>query len=274
MFEKFSEVPVYLWLFVGVALLAGGLVYLWARRKGSRNALLFIIAAATLALAALMVFAMPAFDMEDGAVPNVMYSPIFWGIVVCGVGFAVMYLAMRKVEWTARMLTVGSICVALAFVLSYMTILKMPQGGRVTPASMLPIIVFSWIYGPGPGMAAGMIYGVMQLLQEAYVVHPIQFLLDYILPFAMLGLAGFFRGKRGLTVGTVVSILARAMCHFVSGWVFFGSYAPEGQHAILYSLGYTGSYMLPELAICTVIVLMPRVSTLLQQVKQKQAALA
>jgi thiamine transporter len=41
--------------------------------------------------------------------------------------------------------------------------------------------------------------------------------------------------------------------HFLSGVLIFGSYAPEGQSAAVYSLIYNGSYMLPEMILTTLV---------------------
>lgn len=182
-----------------------------------------------------------------------------------------MYFALRKRAWSTRMLTTGAICVSLAFVLSCVTLFKLPQGGSVTPASMLPIMIFAYIYGPGPGMAIGALEGVLQLLQDAYVLHPIQLMLDYILPFALLGISGFFRNQRTFPLGIVVATLLRGVCHFISGWLYFGAYAPAGMLPVVYSLQYNASYILPEAAICVAIVLIPRVSAMLKHLQLQRA---
>ncbi len=59
-------------------------------------------------------------------------------------------------------------------------------------------------------------------------------------------------------MGTVVAVLARFLCHFVSGVVFFASYAPEGWNPYLYSASYNAAYLVPSLAVAlvTVVVLL------------------
>lgn len=101
--------------------------------------------------------------------------------------------------------------------------------------------------------------------------------LDYFVAFTVLGLAGMFKGKikndvGAITVGSVVAVLLRLVAHFLSGWILWGSYAEwfftdvmnngfgqsvlqnlSGQPlAIVYSLVYNSSYMLPELAVTIV----------------------
>ena len=73
---------------------------------------------------------------------------------------------------TTRMLVQGALCIALAFVLSYIKLFSMPMGGSITLFSMLPIFVFAWMYGPAAGLLAGFAYSLLQVVQGAYVVHP------------------------------------------------------------------------------------------------------
>ena len=58
----------------------------------------------------------------------------------------------------------------------------------------------------------------------------------------------------GFGAGAFLVNLARFVCSFLSGWIIWGSYAPEGQPAWLYSLLYNGGYMLPNALICTVVI--------------------
>ena len=86
-------------------------------------------------------------------------------------------------------------------------------------------------------------------------MHPLQVLLDYPLAFGVLGLAGLFMPTvRGAIVGATVAVLARFACHFLSGVVFFASYAPDGWNPFLYSAAYNAAYLLPSLGIVLVVV--------------------
>jgi len=71
------------------------------------------------------------------------------------------------------------------------------------------------------------------------------------LAFGVLGLAGFFRDSPLL--GVIIGVATRFCSHFVSGIVFFASYAPAGMSAYEYSAIYNGSFLLPELIITTII---------------------
>ena len=219
----------------------------------------------------LFAFALPTIEPEEGAstAAAFLYSPIFWSILVAILGVVCIVLLLRRQKWTIQMLSTGALCVALAFVLSCLTLYRMPNGGSITPASMLPILVFAWIYGPIPGIAAGTMDGIMQLVQGAYVIHPMQFLLDYILPFAVLGIAGLFRKDNQLPFGIVLGSAARFIIHVLSGVIYFASSAPAGQSPLLYSLGYNATYLVPELIICLAIVLVPRMKHALIRIKHE-----
>ncbi len=169
---------------------------------------------------------------------------------------------MKRV-FSTRVLAYGAMVIALAFVLSFIRVVKLPNGGSVTLASMLPLIVFAFIAGPKAGMIAGLGYGMLQYVQEPYFVHWAQFLLDYPLAFAMLGAAGFY--KRNIYIAAGIAGLGRLICHFISGVVFFAEYA-EG-NVYLYSLVYNGSYILPEIILGIVILLLPGMKQVISRAK-------
>ena len=188
---------------------------------------------------------------------------ILAALVILGV---VLYIMTRdQKKWSTRMLANASLCIALAFILSYVKLYEMPQGGSVTLASMLPIFMFAYAYGVGPGMLVGMAYGLLQFIQDAYFVHPVELLLDYPLAFAMLGLAGLagsISDKWGIVPGIVIGTLGRFLCAFLSGVIFFGMYAPEGQNVLVYSAVYNGFYLIPEACICIVLAMIPQIRQL------------
>lgn len=168
----------------------------------------------------------------------------------------VMYFISKKTAYNTRVLTYGAISIALSFVLSYVKLFQMPNGGTITPGSMLPLFAFAGFAGPGAGIAAGLCYGLLQSAQDFFAVSPIQYILDYPLAFAMLGLAGFFR--KNIFVGSIVGAFGRFVCHFISGIVFFAEYAGS-QNVIIYSLVYNLSYIVPDLAISLVILAVPAI---------------
>ena len=153
-----------------------------------------------------------------------------------------------------KILTEVVAMVALAGILEFISgfiPFTMPEGGRVTLAAMVPIFFVAVRRGPRVGILAGIAFGLVVLIEEPFVYHPIQFLLDYPLAFGALGLAGFFR-KLPL-VGVAVGIAGRFVCHFISGLVFFASYAPAGMNPALYSAIYNAWYLIPELVISEIV---------------------
>ena len=154
-----------------------------------------------------------------------------------------------------RVLTEAAIALALAFVLGLIKVFQMPMGGSIS-LEMIPLILLALRQGPLVGIVAGSAYGLLDLAIEPFVVHPVQVLLDYPLAFGALGLAGFFQPTvRGAVMGTVIAVLARFLCHFISGVVFFASYAPEGWNVYIYSAAYNAAYLIPSLIVAVVVVL-------------------
>jgi thiamine transporter len=153
-----------------------------------------------------------------------------------------------------RVLAEAALAVALAFVLGLIKVLQMPFGGSIS-LDMVPLILLALRQGPFVGIVAGAAYGLLDLAIEPVALHPVQVLFDYPLAFGVLGLAGFFAPTvRGAILGTVVAVLARFLCHFVSGIVFFASYAPEGWNPYVYSAAYNLAYLVPSLIIALVVV--------------------
>lgn len=157
-----------------------------------------------------------------------------------------------------RVLTVCSACVALALLLSNVKLFVMPQGGSVTACSMFFIVLAGYWFGPVTGFLTGVALGLLQLALGAYVVHPVQLLMDYPLAFGALGLSGFFRKmKFGLPIGYIVGVTGRFLMSFLAGFIFFSSYAPEGQWPVLYSAIYNFSYIWPEALFTLVVISIP-----------------
>jgi thiamine transporter len=153
-----------------------------------------------------------------------------------------------------RVLAEAALAVALAFVLGLIKVFQMPFGGSIS-LEMVPLLLLALRQGPWVGIVAGATYGLLDLAIEPVALHPVQVVFDYPLAFGVLGLAGFFQPTvRGAILGTVVAVLARFLCHFISGVVFFASYAPEGWNPYLYSAAYNAAYLVPSLVIALIAV--------------------
>lgn len=232
----------------------------------------------------------PADDLDSGeaAASEPAVQPIVeklvethwytYAVVVVLILFAAaMIIAGKKTLWDTRTLAYAALCIALSYILSCVRLYRFSFGGSITLVSMLPIVAFALARGPMQGIVVGCAYGLLQLVQDFYVSHPIQLLLDYPLAFAALGIAGFvkylpIRDRAKLPVAVVLAAAGRYLIHTISGAVFFGMYADPGQTALAYSLTYNIGYMGPDAAICLVVSLIPFTEHIWKQMRGKAKA--
>ena len=159
-----------------------------------------------------------------------------------------------------RMLCEGAIMVALALVLNQLKIFRLPNGGSIT-LEMLPIFFYAVRWGVGPGLLAGFAFGLLQMFIDGAIAWGWQsLLLDYLVAFTPLGLAGLFKGQRwGIFAGTVLGSVVRFIVHFISGITIYAIVAPTELFNMtftspwMYSLAYNGSYMAIDMALCLVV---------------------
>ena len=180
--------------------------------------------------------------------------------VVAALGVIVLMVGGSKKKWTAKMIAFGALSIALSFVLSCVRLYRMPTGGSVTPGSMLPLMLFSVSFGVGPGLLAGLAYGLLQYLQGGWWLNVWQFLLDYLLAFACLGLAGIAHGKKDkwLYLSIPIAALGRAVCAILAGLMWVADTPVEElaigsvqfRSPLLYSMVYNGAYLIPDTLIC------------------------
>ena len=182
---------------------------------------------------------------------------------------AVSSAPVSRVSITTRQLVFSAAAMALGIVTSMIKMFELPTGGAVTLCSMLFIVLIGYWYGPKVGICTAFAYGLLQFILEPIFYTIPQMLIDYPLAFGALGLSGFFsQSKHGLIKGYIVAVLGRYFFAFLSGVVFFGSYAPEGMNTALYSFIYNGSYICTEAVITLILISLPPVSKALQQMKR------
>ena len=170
-------------------------------------------------------------------------------------------MSESKDRFTTKIIAEIVTFVALATALSYIKLFELAQGGSVTAGSMVPILWLALRRGAKVGLFAAAVYGVVQLVVQPFIFHPVQVIIDYPVAFGALGLAGFFQTRPFL--GVNIGILGRFLAHFISGIVFFASYAGE-LHPLVYSAIYNGSYLLPELVISIYIIYLLQESKILR----------
>ncbi len=191
----------------------------------------------------------------ETAVKKLVETPLtVWIAILVLVALGVILLAVTRTSknWNAKMLSFAALSIALSFVLSCIRLYRMPQGGSVTPASMLPLMLFSAAFGVGPGLLAGLVYGILQYLQGGWFLNVWQFALDYLLAFAALGLAGLARKlpeKWGLYLAMLIAVIGRALSATLAGIMFWDT-APWA------SLVYNGTYLIPDVVICMILAAM------------------
>lgn len=173
-------------------------------------------------------------------------------------------------RFSARQLVFSAMAVALAMVTSMIKVVDMPMGGSVTLFSMLFICLIGYWYGLKGGLMTAVAYGFLQLIVDPYIISIPQMLTDYIFAFGALGLSGIFSGsKYGLIKGYVIGVLGRYFFTFLSGMIFFGSYASNyNMSAPIYSLTYNGAYIGTEAAVTLILVALPPVAKGLARVKE------
>jgi thiamine transporter len=154
-------------------------------------------------------------------------------------------------QWDVPLIAELAVAVGLAAALGQFRAFTMPQGGSVS-LEMLPIVIVAIRRGVVPGAVAGGLYGLLQLvLPGAFVYHWAQAALDYPLAYAALGAAGLVgvRGWKTLVGAVVAGSAARLIFHFLSGLIFFPTYAPSWEWPWLYALTYNLLFLVPEAAI-------------------------
>ena len=164
-----------------------------------------------------------------------------------------------KKGFDSKSISYAAVCIALSFALSYISPIHMPQGGSVTIGSLVPLMIYSYMFGTKKGVFAGFVYGLLQIIQDPWLIHPAQMLLDYPIAFAAIGLSGMFAHIKKLeklpqlqiALGGIVASVLRFAAHLFSG-VFAFSYLAPDVDAWIYSLGYNATYVFPDIAIAIV----------------------
>lgn len=156
-----------------------------------------------------------------------------------------------------RMIAEAGVAIAIAQVLSFITLFHMPQGGSIKAASLVPLMIFAYRWGGTRGIWAGVVYGVLHfLLGFKSSIHYLSIILDYLVAYGAIGVCGYFKDNMtGLVSGSIVAIALRWFASVTSGAVVFASYAPQGQNPWIYSMIYNASYMVPD-GILNIIVLL------------------
>ncbi|MDE7439789.1 MAG: energy-coupled thiamine transporter ThiT [Clostridia bacterium] len=161
----------------------------------------------------------------------------------------------------------AGVCLAASFALSFVKFSPVQYGGSITLASFVPLLVYSYKFGPVKGTLAGLILGLFNFISDPYILTPLTFVLDYLLAFASIGLMGFAPkfGKLSITakvsLGTVLVYVARFIFHLVSGFIYFAQDSVwvnlPAENMFVYSFIYQCVYLPADcvIAVCVLIAL-------------------
>ncbi len=188
-----------------------------------------------------------------------------------------------------------AILIAATVILSFIKIYEAPLGGSVTLFSMVPLMIISIRHGLGWGLGSAFIFSIFKLWMGAgnFAYVPtltgiiVVILLDYIVAYTSIGLAGAFRKfkfakneKTNLTVIALIGVsfacVVRFMSHFVNGAVVWYEITKnlEWNEYVqtvgmwLYSFVYNITYLGPETLMTLVAV--PVIVTVLGIMKKQE----
>lgn len=272
-FEDFREFGVFTVIFLAI-MIVGGVLAIVKKQHAKRIMLITGASGAATLIAALVTFAVKGTSFavfSDIGLSTGLYTGMIALLLIFMV--VVMVITGRKKPWTPRDIAFAAMCVAMSFILSCIKLFSMPQGGTVTPASLLPMMIYTVAFGPARGMVVGCAYGLLQLFQGAYVIHPMQLLVDYPMAFGALALGGFVNyirmpEKLKLPAAVVLGYIGRYIMAVLSGVIFFAEYAGE-QGAMIYSIVYNISYLAPDCLACALVACIPGFGRIINTLRKR-----
>ena len=190
------------------------------------------------------------------------------GIVILLALIFVISAFNKKARDTKRIAFAG-ICVCMSFTLAIIKFSPVQYGGSITIASFVPILIYAYVYGPIDGFLVGLIHGLLNFVEDPYILTPATFIFDYLLAFMSVGVMGFFgkmrRKEKGclpIVLGCVAVFSLRFASHLVSGmiffmqnavWVSFPNWATG--NAFIYSFIYQCVYIPADALIATAVLI-------------------
>ena len=211
--------------------------------------------------------------VEENFTDLVTYTSIAL-IVILLIAVGVM-LARKKLA--TQDIAYAGVAISISFVLSFLKVTPVLYGGSITLASLAPLLIYAYYFGFAKALVCGLIYGLLQFIQDPYILTPATFTLDYLLAFASVSVMGLFSkaslNAKTVTLGTILSILCRFVMYFISGILYFnhGSIWVNlpANSAVSYSLLYQTVYLIPDLVICLAVMLVLLKTRVLEQIKPR-----
>lgn len=188
--------------------------------------------------------------------------------IVIIVGLMILVAITDKKKMDINVMIKTAILIAIAYVLNQLTLFRMPQGGSVTPFSMLFIVLVGYLFGPKQGVLAGIVFGLLDLLMKPYVIHPVQLILDYPLAFGALGLGAILRNQNhGLMKTYLFGILGRFIVSSLSGIIFFMDVTNGVWAGLITAILYNFTYIAAEGFITILILFVLQVNKIFDKYK-------
>ncbi len=188
--------------------------------------------------------------------------------IVVIVALMILVAITDKKKMDISIMIKTAMLIAIAYVLNQLTLFRMPQGGSVTPFSMLFIVLVGYLFGPKQGVLAGVVFGLLDLLMKPYVIHPVQLILDYPLAFGALGLGAMLRNQNhGLIKTYLLGILGRFIISSISGIIFFLDSTNGVWAGLITAIGYNFTYIAAEGFLTVLILFVPQLNKLFEKFK-------
>ena len=158
------------------------------------------------------------------------------------------------------------VMIALATVLSFLEIQLGANGGSIN-FTMLPLLILAYRHGAIWGISSGLVFGFIKCLIGGGIGWGLpSVLLDYVLAYGAVGLAGLFKGKSwAIELSSFIGCLARYIIHFISGVTIYLITVPtevswfgEIANPVTFSVLYNLVYMLPSSIVCIVLMTLLR----------------
>ncbi len=255
--DKPTFVPIAVLLSVAILMALGGLlVSIFAKEKFKLYSKVSYVAIALALIIVLIIRFIEYYKTAEVKVSSEVQLYVYSAFLIALIAVIALAFGEKKNFNNTKSIVYASVCIAMSFALSYLRLFELPQGGSITIASLLPIMVYSYMFGIRKGVVVGVIYGFLQFVQAPWFYHPIQFLLDYPIAFGAIGLAGVFKEKQWLSkkpslqflFGAIVVAVIRYLSHVVSGIFVFGSGDPENYSAVAWSFLYN-AFVFADMAI-------------------------
>lgn len=170
-----------------------------------------------------------------------------------------------------RALIEVAISAAMAMVLDLLPSIKLSPSISISFA-MVPIFIIAFRWGVRAAVVSGFLWGVLQILTgDAYILTPLQGLIEYFLAFSFIGSAGLLApsiqkaiaiGNKGKLLTLIVfasflGSLTRYFWHFIAGVIFFANYAHEaGKTPIVFSFMMNGITMIFTFILCSIVLML------------------